>query len=225
VTDPWTALVPLIIGSAILPVQIAITVLLLRSGAGRIGAVAWVAGMTVVRLAQGIVFGLVFSRAAETGGDSGAGLIESALLMVVAILLLVMAAKHLLGQPDEDVPTPRWMAIVESATPGRAFLLGVAMVGLSAKLWAFTLAAIGAIVEADLGQPAASWTYLAFVVAAESVHLAVIAAALLAPDRSGAWLDSVSGALERHNRAIMVALGLLFGTWFLVQALRGFGFI
>jgi len=224
-TDPWTALVPLMIGSAILPVQIAITVLLLRLSAGRIAAVAWVAGMTVVRLAQGIVFGLVLGQAAGSGGDTGAGLIESALLLVVAILLLVMAAKHLLEQPDEDAPSPRWMALVESATPGRAFLLGVAMVGLSAKLWAFTLAAIGAIVEADLGQPAASWTYLAFVGAAESVHLAAIAMVFVMPDRSGAWLDRASRTLQRHNRTIMVALGLVFGVWFLFRALRGFGLV
>jgi threonine/homoserine/homoserine lactone efflux protein len=225
VTDPWTALVPLAIGSAVLPLQIAVTVLLLRSAGGRPAAVAWVAGMTAVRLAQGVVFGLVLGRAAESSGDAGAGLIESALLLVVAILLLVMAAKYLLRQPDEDAPAPRWMALVQSATPGRAFLLGVAMVGLSAKLWAFTLGALGAIVEADPGQPAGSWMFLAFVLAAESVHLALITIAFAAPTRSGVWLDRLSLALERHSRVIMIVLGLGFGTWFLIQALQGLGVI
>jgi hypothetical protein len=224
-TDPWTALVPLTIGSAILPLQIAVTVLLLRSSAGRIAAVAWVAGMTAVRLAQGVVFGLLLGRAAGSSGSAGAGLIESALLLVVAILLLVMAAKYLLDQPDEDAPPPKWIALVESATPGRAFLLGIAMVGLSAKLWAFTLGAIGAIAEAGLGQPAATWTFLAYVVAAESVHLAAIALAFLAPDRSGSWLDRFSTSLKRHNRAIMVTIGLVFGVWFLIRALRGLGVV
>ncbi|MBP1705532.1 MAG: conserved rane protein of unknown function [Chloroflexi bacterium] len=224
-TNLWTALVPLMIGSAILPFQIAITVLLLRSSAGRFAAVAWVAGMTTVRLAQGIVFGLVLGGAARSSGDAGAGLIESALLLVVAILLLLMAAKYLLRQPDEDAPAPRWMALVESATPGRAFLLGVALVGLSAKLWAFTLGAIGAIVEADLGQPAAGWAFVAFVIGAEAVHLAAIAMTYVAPGRSGAWLDRISQLLERYNRLIMVAIGLVFGTWFLARALRGFGLV
>jgi len=223
VTDLWSTLVPLIIGSAVLPIQLAITVLLLQSGAGRSGAVAWVGGMTVVRLAQGIVFGLLLGGAAESGGETGAGLIESALLLVVAILFLVMAARQLLGQPDEDAPSPRWMALVEAATPGRAFLLGAAMVGLSAKLWAFTLGAIGAIAEADLGQPAGTWTFLAFVAAAASLHLAAIGVTFLAPERSAGWLGRVSGALQRYNRAIMVVLGLVFGIWFLVKALRGFG--
>lgn len=62
-TDLWTTLIPLILGSAVLPVQIAITVLLLRSGSGRIAAVACVTGMTVVRLAQGIVIGFVLGAA------------------------------------------------------------------------------------------------------------------------------------------------------------------
>ncbi len=223
--DLWTALVPLMLVSAILPVQIVVTVLLLRSGAGRVAAVGWVAGMTVVRLAQGLVFGVVLGGAAESSGEKGAGLIESALLLVVAILFLVMAARHLLRHSDEDAPAPRWMELVESATASRAFLLGVAVVGLSAKLWVFTLAAIGAIVEADLGQPGASLTYLAFIVVAESVHLAAIGATFAMPDRSAAWLDRVSGALQRHDQAIMTTLGLVFGIWFLVRALRGFGLV
>ena len=72
--DPWTALLPLVIGSAILPVQITVTVLLLRSSAGRIAAVAWVAGMTAVRLAQGVVFGLVLGTgASEAEGPTAPG--------------------------------------------------------------------------------------------------------------------------------------------------------
>lgn len=224
-TEPWPTLVPLMIGSAVLPIQIAVTLLLLRSSAGRIAAVAWLAGMSAVRLAQGIVFGVVLGRAAESGGDAGAGLIESAILLVVAILLLLMAAKSLLRQPDEDAPAPRWMSFVESATPGRAFLLGVAMVGLSAKLWAFTLGALGAIAEAGMARPEATWAFLAFVVAAESVHLVAIAIAYLLPRRAEAWLGALSGALERSSRTIMIVLGLAFGTWFLVQALRGFGLL
>jgi threonine/homoserine/homoserine lactone efflux protein len=222
-TEPWPTLVPLMIGSAALPIQIAVTVLLLQSSSGRITAVAWVAGMTAIRLGQGIVFGLVLGAADETGGDAGAGLVESTLLLVVAILLLVMAGKVLLRQPDEDAPTPKWMALVEAATPGRAFLLGLAMTGLSAKLWAFTLGAIGAIVDAGNGQPASTWTFLAFVVGAQSVHLAAVGAAFAMPDRAGAWLEHLSAALRRHNRTIMIALGLVFGVWFLAKALRGFG--
>ena len=65
----WSSLIPLIVGSALVPIQIVITVLLLRSSAGRITAVAWVAGMTTVRLAQGVVFGLVLGSAIALAND------------------------------------------------------------------------------------------------------------------------------------------------------------
>jgi hypothetical protein len=50
---------PLMIGSALVLIQIIVTFLLLRSPSGKFTAVAWVAGMTATRLAQGLVFGLV----------------------------------------------------------------------------------------------------------------------------------------------------------------------
>ena len=85
--DLWTTLVPLILASAILPVQIAVTILLLRSPAGRLAAVAWVGGMTVVRLAQGLVFGVVLETGTEaTDATDTPGPIETALLLVVAIV-------------------------------------------------------------------------------------------------------------------------------------------
>ena len=82
--DLWTTLIPLILGSAILPVQVTVTILLLRSGGGRSAAVAWVSGMTAVRLVQGILFGLVLDAAgAEAVDDDGPGLIASTLLLVI----------------------------------------------------------------------------------------------------------------------------------------------
>jgi hypothetical protein len=224
VIDLWTTLIPLVLGSAILPIQIAITVLLLRSDAGRVAAIAWVGGMTVVRLAQGIVFGLVFGGdPAEPDDPEDTRLVASTLLLVVAIVFLVTAARKLLRQPDDDAPPPAWMSMVESVTPARAFLLGAGVVAISAKLWAFTLAAIGAIAEAGIGQPGAAVAFLIFIVAAQSIHLGAIGITMILPERSDAMLERVSGALQRYDRAIMVTLGLVFGGWLLLKALTGLG--
>ena len=224
--DLWTTLIPLILGSAILPVQVTVTILLLRSGGGRSAAMAWVSGMTAVRLVQGILFGLVLDAAgAEAVDGDGPGLVASTLLLVIGVIFLVSAAKKLATQPDEDAPPPRWMAMVGSIAPGRAFLFGAGIVALSAKLWAFTLGAIGAIVDADLDRPAAIAAYLVFVVGAVSIHLAAIGITVLAPARAGALLDRAAALLERYSRAIMITLGLVFGTWFLVKALGGFGIL
>lgn len=224
--DLWTTLIPLVVGSAVLPIQVTITLLMLRADGGRRRAAAWVSGMTAVRLAQGLLFGLLLGgAAAEAGDDAGPGLVASTLLLVVGVVFLVAAARKLLDQPDEDAPPPRWLAMVEALSPLRALLAGGAAVALSAKLWVFTLAAIGAIEETELGLPAAAVTYLVFVVAAASLHLAAIGIAVAAPARAGAALDGASALLERHGRVVTIGLGLVFGTWFVVRALAGFGLL
>ena len=43
------------------------------------------------------------------------------------------------------------------------------------------------------------------------------------PARAAAMLDGITGFLARYNRVIMIVLGAVFGTWFLVKALSGLG--
>ncbi len=223
-SDLWTSLIPLIIGSALVPIQIVVTTLLLRSKSGRSTAVAWVGGMTTVRLAQGVVFGLILGAGDGTDASSGGpGSAVSLLLLVIAVVFYVSAAKQLLDQPDEDAPPPRWMAMVESVTPGRAYLLGAGLVAASAKFWVFTLGAIAAIGAAGMSRPASIVTFLLFVALAESLLLAILVVAYAMPHRAETLLDRVAGLLERYNRVLVITLGLVFGTWFLVKALDGLG--
>ncbi len=168
-TDLWSSLIPLIVGGALVPIQIIITILLLRSKAGRITAVAWVAGMTTLRLAQGIVFGLLLGSAGGGGSTSeGPGTAVSLLLLVLAIIFYVTAARQLLKHPDEDAPPPKWMAMIDGMRPGKAYLLGVGLLTIGAKFWVFTLGAIAAIGDAGLDRGAAILTFLVFVVLTES---------------------------------------------------------
>lgn len=221
--DLWTTLLPLILGSALVPAQIIVTILLLRSRGGRIVAVAWIAGMTVARLAQGVVFGLVLDVGSAGEASDGRGWILSSVLLVLAVVLYATAARELAGGTDEDAPPPKWMSMVEGVTPGRAFLLGAGLVLIGAKLWVFTLGALGAIGDAGLGQPAASVAFVVYVALAQGILIGVVGMAYLLPTRADAILDRVYELLERYNRAIMVAVGLVFGTWFMVMALEGLG--
>jgi len=205
--DLWTTLVPLILASAILPIQIAVTVLLLRSVSGTAAGAAWVAGLASVRLIQGLVFGVILTAATEADGNTeGASPVAATLLVVVGVVFLISAVRKWLRQPDEDAPPPAWMAMVESATPGRAFAMGAGVVVISAKLWAFTLATIGAISDAGLGPAGGTATYLAFVGLALSMHLAALIATVVAPDRGGPALDRLSDLLRRYDRPLMIGL-------------------
>jgi hypothetical protein len=222
--DLLVTLIPLGVGSAIVPVQIIITILLLRAPGGRPAAVAWVVGMTVLRLTQGLVFGFVLGGdAGAAQGDDGASLAASIVLLVLAIVLYAAAARQILKEPDEDAPPPKWMAMVDGVTPIKAFALGMGLLAIGAKFWVFTLGAIAAISAAALGPASSIAAFLGFIALAESIHLALVAYAFAAPARADATLDRFSEALKRHNRQIVIALGLVFGTWFLLKALSGLG--
>lgn len=223
--EPGATLLPLMIGSAVLPIQIAVTVLLLQSSAGRIAGAAWVAGMTLVRLGQGLVFGVILETAVAGEGPQRPGPIASTLLLVAAVVFVISAVKAWRKEPDHDAPPPAWMAKIDSVSPGQALLAGVGVVALSPKLWVFTMAAIAAIAESDATVTGSAGWFLLFVVAAESVHLGLVGLAYLAPDRAAALLPRVSGALARNGRVIKIVLGLGFGAWFFVKALGGFGVI
>ena len=222
--DLWSTLLPLIVASALVPVQITLTVLLLRSSVGT--AAAWVGGMTATRLAQGVLFGIVFAGAgALSGSQDGPGPVVSVVLLVVALLFLTKAAKLLLsgGDDDEDAQPPKWMKLTASVTAGKAFLFGAGYVAIAAKLWVFTLGAVGAIDEAGLGSAASIALFLLFVVLAEAIPIAFVAYAALAPSASKTVLDRVSTWLEKNNRVIVIVLGFVFGAWFLLKALQGLG--
>jgi hypothetical protein len=129
-TELWTTLIPLAVTTAVLPVQVAITILMLRSAGGRARAGAWIAGMTLVRLVQYAVLGLILERAMDDRA-AGTSPVEGTLLLVVSVLLLVSAARKVASQPDEDAPPPRWMTMVDGITSGRALLMGAGLVALS----------------------------------------------------------------------------------------------
>jgi hypothetical protein len=223
VADLWSTLLPLIVASARVPVQITLTVLLLRASVGT--AAAWVGGMTATRLAQGVLFGVVFAGAgALSGSQDGPGPVVSVVMLVVALLFLTKAAKLLLGSDDdEDAQPPKWMKLTESVTAFKAFLFGAGYVAIAAKLWVFTLGAVGAIDEAGLGSAASVALFVLFVALAEAIPIAFVVYAALAPSSSQILLGRVSAWLEKNNRVIVIVLGFVFGAWFLLKALQGLG--
>lgn len=223
-TNLWSTLLPLIIGGAVVPIQLVVTILLLRSSSGRITSLAWVGGMTTVRLLQGLLFGFVVGASVTSSSDSdGTSTFASVVLLLVGLLFLVAAGRQAFGQQDPDDPPPKWLTATATMTPGRAFLLGSALMLVGIKFWVFTLSALTAIDDAGLSQAYAVATFLLFVLLTESVHLTILGVAYAAPGRSDALLESAADWLERQNRVIMIALGVVFGTWFVVKALTGLG--
>ena len=143
-------LIPLIIGSVAMPTWILLVVLLLSRGRRILAAVSFVAGVTAVRLVQGILFGAILSEYSVPAHRSDVGLIASLLLTITGILLWLAAVQQWRKSPHSGAPLPRWLSLVSSLTPARTFLIGAALVLTSSRAWLFTLAAMGLIAQANL---------------------------------------------------------------------------
>jgi hypothetical protein len=117
------------------------------------------------------------------------------------------------------------MTILTSASPTKAFFIGAGVITVSVKAWVFTLAAIGVIGNAGLSRTANVVSYVLFVVLAATVNLLIIGMAALFPQRSRSVLDRILRWLQEHDRPIVIVVGLVFGIWFGVKALNGFGIL
>lgn len=212
------ALLPFIIGSAVVPLQIILVILLLKDpDQGVIKALAFLAGMTLVRLLQGAIFGLILTGS-EVGGK---GPIASTLLLVLGLLLLISAYKKWNKEADPDDPPPAWLSGLDRIRPRRALMIGAGLPLISAKLWVFTLSAIGVISAAELGQPSSTIAYLLFLLLAQSLLLLPVLVRILFPAQSKSLLQATSDWLTRNNRAIMIVVSLVFGLLFLYQGVSG----
>jgi len=213
-------LTPLIIGSAVVPLQIMMTILLLNSPRqGLAKAICLVAGMTAIRLLQGVIFGLFLSPG--SGETSEKSLIVSTLLLVLGILLLITAYKQWRNEDDPDSPPPKWLVMLGSLSLLQAFGMGAGLVLISGKFWVFTLSAISMIAEAQLGQPASTMAFLLFVLLAQSLLILAIVVRVIFPGQSKSILETIAAWLTRHNRPIVVAVSLIFGVVFFIQGVSG----
>jgi Sap, sulfolipid-1-addressing protein len=214
----WGNLAPLIIASAALPLQTIITLQLVRSSTR--AAFAWVAGMTTVRLLQGFLFAVVFSASEKRSAPNSPRFLLAGLLLILALLLYVKALRSLLGAEDEDAPPPRWLTKAGSMSPLAAFAAGAGFMIVSVKFLVFTLGAISAITEAHRDARLSALTFISFVALAEIAPLTILALAAISSSQSVAILDAFSAWLRRNNRVITVLIGVVFGTWFLLKALK-----
>ncbi len=222
----WDSLIPLILGSALEPIELVVTIMLLgtRSRLGAAGA--WLGGHVSIRLLQGLAFGTILHWGKRnTDSEHAHHWIVSTVLLVVALLFLVTAARELFAGENPDAPPPKWMTMLSSATPTKAFLIGAGLMAVSVKAWVFTLAAISVIGNAGMPRAVNMVTYVVFVALTTGGNLLIVGLAAFFPERSRSLLDWILRWLQEHDRPIMIVVGLVFGTWFGFKALHGFGIL
>lgn len=214
-------MLPLMLSAALVPAPLIVVLILLQGRGGLGAAAAFVAGMTVVRLAQGALFGVVFVDALAASGSGDARPVASTLLVVLGVVLWTTAIRTLLKAPDPDAPPPAWMERLRSATPLAAFAMGAALIAIAAKQWVFTMGALGIIVEQTERQRDALIAYLIFVLGAELLLLLPLLGSAVAPGPASAFVTGAAGWMERNMRPIKIVVSVVFGTYFLWKGIGG----
>ncbi|HMQ33027.1 MAG TPA: GAP family protein [Chloroflexaceae bacterium] len=205
-------LLPMILGNVLAPLWLIIVLLLLARPGGVVKAAAFVLGMTVVRVAQGVLFGAVLASGASE--DNGGSPVVATLKLLLGILLLIAAFKKWRKEEDPDDPPPKWMQSLDQTTALKALGLGALGVAVGPKLWAFTLSALAVISAAELDWAGAITAYAAYIVFAQILLILAILVSAVAPQASRAFLQRAIAWLTAYNRPISVTVALVFGLLF-----------
>jgi hypothetical protein len=212
-------LLALVIGAAIVPLGVVVTLVLLRGRAGRIRATAFTAGGMVAQLLQGLVFGYLLRGVAAKPGDRG-DWIGPTLLLLAAVVLLGKLLLMWRGGPKVGVSS-KLMAMLGEVSALSAFGIGALLALIAVNQWPFFVSAVAVIDEGQLGWARSVVAYLCFVIAANSLLLAPVVIAAIAPVPARTLLDAAHCWMERNNRAIAMIVSLTFGVWFLWKGIAG----
>jgi hypothetical protein len=215
-SDLLPGLIVLAIGGSIAPPLLLLTILFLGSRRPLPNATALALGYFTTCAAMGIVGLTLFS-----GAESAASTIGRVISAMVGGLLVVLGLRSLLKAPDPDAQPPRWMELISSMSPPRAFGFGMALFPLQIKNLAIFVACINLIAAASLSSRGSIVALgLVLVVLAIPVLVLIVLYAVV-PQRASAVLGSLRAWMEKNNRAITVALCFVFGAFFLVRGLSG----
>jgi len=215
-------LIPMIIGIAIVPIQLIILLMFLKDAkTGLKKGILFLTGIIVTLLLQGVLFGLILDPGASKDAAGGKGFIVSTLLLVLGILMLISAYKKIMKVPDLEDEPPKWIESLNAATNFKALKLGVKITLITPKNWVFILGAIGIISLAQLGQPMSIYTYLVYILLTQILLLITIGIRLLLPKHSITMIATASSWLEKNNRAVLIVVYLIFGAFFFYQGSTG----
>ncbi|HEX8035756.1 MAG TPA: GAP family protein [Ktedonobacterales bacterium] len=215
--DVLVQLVPLVIGSLMMPTWILLVLFMLRTTHGLANAIAFVGSITLVRLTQGVLFGTILTAYDVHYGTQALRTIVSALLLVTGIVMWVTGLRQVWRQDDRASLSSRLPDMLSALTPLRALGLGVLLVVTSSRAWIFTLTALGVIDRAALSLTQSVVAFLLYVLGAQLMLVAPIIVSV----QSSRWLDTVANWLVEHSRLIVVFASFVVGSFFVWSGLSG----
>ena len=116
---------------------------------------------------------------------------------------------------------PEWMSSVDSFTPGKSFVLGVALSAVNPKNLALTIAAAGSIARAGLSSEDSAVAAAVFVIIASLSVAGLVLYYLLFTSRATASLGTIKDFMAAHNAVIMMVILLVLGAKLIGNGLAG----
>lgn len=212
---------PFAIGVAISPIPLVAVILMLFTPRAKQNGPAfllgWVVGLSVL---AAVVY--VVADALHVASDSSASDSTSTLKVVLGAALLLGGLRRWRSRPQTDAEPemPKWMASVDTFTPGKAAGLGVLLGAVNPKNLVLTFGAAAGLAQlpgASTGDAVAG--LIAFVVIASSTTALAVGYRIFGGERARAHLEDDKVWLTRHNEAVMAVLFLVFGVVLLSQGL------
>jgi threonine/homoserine/homoserine lactone efflux protein len=142
---------------------------------------------------------------------------------VLAVLLLLLAAKQWRGRPHEgeEPVTPKWMGALDAFTPPKAGGAGVALSAINPKNLLLTVAGAAAIAQTGISADEQAVSLLVFTVVASIGVAAPVVIYFALGDRSRPLLERLKSWMATNNGVIMAVLLLVIGVKLIGDAISG----
>jgi hypothetical protein len=210
------------VGVAISPVPIIGVILMLFSQRARVNGPVFLAGWV---LALAVVSGVVYAVSDQSNASTSSTASDTISWgkIVIGMLFLLLAARQWRSRPapGTDLEGPKWMAHVDTLTPGRALGLGVLLAGVNPKNLLLAVGAAAGLAQLGLSTTDAVVALIVFVVLGSVTIAGPVVYYLVGGDRAKAELDSLKDWLAVHNAAVMTVLFLVFGVDLIAKGLPG----
>jgi hypothetical protein len=219
----WTAIGEVLapgVGAAISPMPIVAVLLLVTSAGGRRKAVLFATGFVAAVFAVSMIV-LALSDGADVSSSSTPSKIASAITLLLGVLFLFLACKQWGNRPrpGHEVPTPKWMKALDTATPGTAFKLGLVLSAASLKNLPLMITASTGVAQTGVSVLGAVIALVAFSLLAGIGLFFPLVMLHFGPEGTEAKVVVAKDYLISHSAIIVAVLFVILGAQNIGKAL------
>jgi len=197
------------VGVAISPVPIIAVILMLFSARARVNGPVFLAGWVLaLAVVSGVAYALSDQGNASTSSTASDTIAWGKIVFGVPFLLLAARQWRSRPAPGAEPPMPKWMAGIDTLTPGKAFRFGVLLAGLNPKNLLLTVGAAAGLAQLGLSTTDVVVSLIVFVVVGSLTIAGPVVYYLVGGEKAKTGLDELKSWLALHNAAVMAVPGL-----------------